>query len=191
MNIDKNKSNEQITIKLLDQKDWKIVKEISVVSTNQFGVEITIGVIIYDRQITSDYKLNDDPEPNQIKRLIDYPKQELFINDELDELILNAVKSKFPKSFMISHQVLWDSDEKRFDYFLKRPCEKAMLEIRPVFSSIDLYNIKGKTFPVFNKEINIYQDFTLESIKFHFFTANCDFERSGSLITELNRIVFK
>ena len=84
MNIDKNKSNEQITIKLLDQKDWKIVKEISVVSTNQFGVEITIGVIIYDRQITSDYKLNDDPEPNQIKRLLDYPKQELFTNDELD-----------------------------------------------------------------------------------------------------------
>ncbi|WP_255680893.1 MULTISPECIES: hypothetical protein [Flavobacteriales] len=39
MNTDKNKSNEQITIKLLDQKDWKIVKEISVVSTNQFGVE--------------------------------------------------------------------------------------------------------------------------------------------------------
>ena len=191
MNIDKNKSNEQITIKLLDQKDWKIVKEISVVSTNQFGVEITIGVIIYDRQITSDYKLNDDPEPNQIKRLIDYPKQELFINDELDELILNAVKSKFPKSFMISHQVLWDSDEKRFDYLLKRPSEKAILEIRPDFSNIDIYSLSGKTYPVFKKEINIYQDFTLKNIKSLFFTANGDFERRETLITELYKVVFK
>lgn len=191
MNIDKNKSNEQITIKLLDQKDWKIVKEISVVSTNQFGVEITIGVIIYDRQITSDYKLNDDPEPNQIKRLLDYPKQELFTNDELDELILSAVKSKFPKSFVRSHQVLWDSDKKRYDYLLKRPSEKAFLEIRPDFSSIDIYSLNGKTFTVFNKEINIYQDFTLESIKSHFFTVNCDFERRESLITELYKIIFK
>ena len=191
MNIDKNKSNEQITIKLLDQKDWKIVKEISVVSTNQFGVEITIGVIIYDRQITSDYKLNDDPEPNQIKRLLDYPKQELFTNDELDELILNAVKSKFPKSFIRSHQVLWDCDKKRYDYLLKRPSEKAFLEIRPDFSSIDIYSLNGKTFTVFNKEINIYQDFTLESIKSHFFTVNCDFERRESLITELYKIIFK
>ena len=191
MNTDKNKSNEQITIKLLDQKDWKIVKEISVVSTNQFGVEIIIGVIIYDRQITSDYKLNDDPEPNQIKRLLDYPKQELFTNDELDELILSAVKSKFPKSFVRSHQVLWDSDKKRYDYLLKRPSEKAFLEIRPDFSSIDIYSLNGKTFTVFNKEINIYQDFTLESIKSHFFTVNCDFERRESLITELYKIIFK
>ena len=191
MNTDKNKSNEQITIKLLDQKDWKIVKEVSLVSTNQFGVEIIIGVIIYDRQITSDYKLNDDPEPNQIKRLLDYPKQELFTNDELDELILSAVKSKFPKSFVRSHQVLWDSDKKRYDYLLKRPSEKAFLEIRPDFSSIDIYSLNGKTFTVFNKEINIYQDFTLESIKSHFFTVNCDFERRESLITELYKIIFK
>lgn len=186
-----NKLPEQVTIKFLDQKDWKIVKEISVVSTNQFGVEITIGVIIYDRQITSDYKLNNDPEPNQIKKLLDYPKQELFTNDELDELILNAVKSKFPKSFMRSHQVLWVSDEKRFDYLLKRPSEKAILEIRPDFSNIDIYSLSGKTYPVFKKEMNIYQDFTLESIKSLFFTANCDFERRETLITELYKVVFK
>ena len=191
MSAIKNKLNEHITIKLLDQEEWKIVKEINVVSTNQYGVEIIIGVIIYDRGITQDYKLNDDPEPNQIKRLIDYPKQDLFTHDELDELILNAVKNKFPKSSVRSYQVLWDSDEKRFNYLLKRPSEKAFLEIRPDFSSIDLYNLKGKTFPVFYKEINIYQDFTLESIKSHFFTANCDFERSESIITELNKIVFK
>lgn len=191
MSAIKNKLNEHITIKLLDQEEWKIVKEINVVSTNQYGVEIIIGVIIYDRGITQDYKLNDDPEPNQIKRLIDYPKQDLFTHDELDELILNAVKNKFPKSSVRSYQVLWDSDEKRFNYLLKRPSEKAILEIRPDFSSIDLYNLKGKTFPVFYKEINIYQDFTLESIKSHFFTANCDFERSESIITELNKIVFK
>lgn len=183
--------NEHITIKFLDQEDWKILKEISIVSTNQYGVEITIGVIIYDRQITSDYKLKEDPEPNQIKRLLDYPKQELFTNDELDELILNAVKSKFPKSFIRSHQVLWDSDEKRFDYLLKRPSEKAILEIRPDFSNIDIYTLSGKTYPLFKKEINIYQDFTLESIKSHFFTANCDFERRENLITELYKVVFK
>ena len=40
-------------------------------------------------------------------------------------------------------------------------------------------------------QINIYQDFTLESIKSHFFTANCDFERRESLITELYKIIFK
>lgn len=186
-----SKLPEQVTIKLLNQEDWKIVKEISLVSTNQFGVEITIGVIIYDRQITSDYKLNDDPEPNQIKRLLDYPKQELFTNDELDELILNAVKSKFPKSFIRNHQVLWDSDVKRFDYLLKRPSEKAILEVRPDFSNVNIYSLRDRSFPCFYKEVRIYQDYTLQSIRSHFFTTNCDFERSENFIADLNNIVFK
>lgn len=186
-----NKTNNHVTIKLLDQENWKIVKEVNIVSTSQYGVEITIGVIIYDRKITSDYKLNDDPEPNQIKRLLTYPKQDLFTHDELDELILNAVKSKFPKSFVRSYQVLWDSDEKRFNYLLKRPSEKAILEVRPDFSNVDIYSLRDRSFPCFYKEVNIYQEYTLESIRSNFFTTNCDFERSKDFIADLNKIVFK
>lgn len=187
----KNELNAQTSINFLDQEDWKIVKEINIISTNQYGVEISIGTIVYNREITDDYKLKEDPEPNQFKRLLNYPKQELFTHDDIDELILSAVKSKFPKSYIMSHQIFWDSDEKRFEHLLKRPKETAVLEIRPNFSGIDIYSLAGKSFPVFRKEINIYQDFTLESIKSHFFTANCDFDKRESLIPELYKIVFK
>jgi hypothetical protein len=153
--------------------------------------KITIGAIIYDRKITDDYKLNKDTEPNEIKRLIDYPRQDLFTVDEIDELILNAIKNKFPKSFVRNYQVIFDSDEKSFNYLLKRPFEKAIIEVRPDFADIDTYSLAGKSFPRFYKEINIYQDFTLDSIKSHFFRTNCDFERSEELIKNLKEIDFK
>ena len=178
-------------INLLERDNWRIVKEINIISTNQYGVEIVIGAIIYDRKITNDYKLNDDPETNQIKRLLDYPRQDLFTVDEIDDLILNAIKSKFPKSFVKNYQVIFDSDEKSFNYLLKRPSEKATIEIRPDFSNVDIYNLTEKTFPVFQKEINIYQEFTLESIKSHYFRTNCNFERRENLISELYNIEFK
>lgn len=177
--------------KALEIEKWRIFKEVNVVSANQYGVEITIGAIIYDRKITNDYKLNEDTEPNKIKRLIDHPKQDLFTVDEIDELILNAIKDKFPKSFVKSYQVIFDSDEKSFNYLLKRPFEKAIIKISPDFADIDIYSLAGKSIPHFYKEINIYQDFTLDSIKSHVFRTNCNFERSEELIKNLKEIDFK
>lgn len=177
--------------KLLEQERWRIVKEINIVSINQYEVDVVIGVIIYNRKLTSDYKLNDDPEPDLIKRRLDYPRQDLFTVDEMDELILNAIKTRFPKSFVRNYQVIFDSPEKSFNYFLERPSEKAMIEISPDFSDVDIYNSTEKKFPIFKREINIYQSFTLASIKSHFFKTTCNFERRDDLIKELYKIEFQ
>ena len=177
-------------IELLEQTKWGIIKEINIVSKNQYGEEITIGFIIYKRNITDDYKLNDDPEQDPIKRLLDYPKQSLFSVDELDELILSSVQRKFPKSFVRNYQVVFDSDQRQYDYILKRHFEKAALEVRPDFSNLNIFNTTKKTFPGFYREINIYQDFTQKSIQSIFLTANCNFERSEEIINKLKQIEF-
>ena len=45
------------TIKMLEFEDWKIMKEIHIVSHNSYDQEIVIGVIDYLRNIQTDYYL--------------------------------------------------------------------------------------------------------------------------------------
>ena len=97
-------------IKMLDFKDWKIMKEIHIVSHNSYDQEIVIGVIAYLRTIQTDYYLTKDPEPNEFLRLLHYPKQELFPQDYLDEIIFNSIKDKYPKSFIRNTEISFDSD---------------------------------------------------------------------------------
>ena len=177
-------------IKILDLTEWKIIKEINIVSKNNYEAEIIIGKIYYKRNITKDYKLGDDPEPDRIIKLLNYPQQELFSHDESDELILSSVKERYPKSFIRSYQVTFSADLERFEYAIRRPKEIATMHIRPDFSNIDYTTLAGKTFSSFDKEVNVYQEFTRESIQSLFFSSLCDFARHEDIVKKLEDIVF-
>ncbi len=178
------------SIKLLDFNDWKIMKEIHIVSQNSYDQEIVIGVIAYLRKIQKDYYLKDDPEPNQFLKLLNYPKQELFPKDNLDEIILNSIKDKYPKSFVRNTQISFDSDLEKIKIITQVPKQIATIEVRPNFSQIDLSKILGQSFNVFYKSVNIYQHFLADSIKGLYFTGNCDFENREETIKQLFEIEF-
>lgn len=52
---------------MLEFEDWKIMKEIHIVSHNSYDQEIVIGVIDYLRNIQTDYYLKKDTEPKVLK----------------------------------------------------------------------------------------------------------------------------
>lgn len=177
-------------MKLLELDDWKIVKQINIISKNSYAVDIAIGQIFYEREINDDYKYNDESNEHRITQLINYPKQSCFPNDEIDEMILDSIKDKYPDSFITNYQIIFDSDSERIIHFINRPKEEAYLEVRPDFSQIDLNTLYGQEIEIFRRKVNIYQDFTLESIRNQYFIGYCDYFEHKSVFNKLDKIKF-
>jgi hypothetical protein len=175
-------------IKMLDFKDWKILKEINIVSMNSYGQELVIGKLLYLREVRKDYYLKEDTEENELLRLLQYPKQELFPHDELDEILLNSIKTQFPNSTVFNSTVSFNSDLKKIETIAKVPKHPATLEVRPDFSQVDVSKLIGKDLNVFIKQINIYQYFTQESITGKYFTGVCDYNRHEEIYNKLETI---
>lgn len=175
---------------MLDFQDWKIMKEISIVSNNSYEQEIVIGVIGYLRKVQRDYYLQEDPEENKFLRLLNYPKQELFPQDTIDDIILNAVKDQYPKSFVRNTQISFNSDLEKIKIITQVPKQNAKLEVRPNFSQVDLSTLVGKELNFFIKDINIYQHFTSDSIKGKYFTGICDFQSQTDVYKKLDQVEF-
>lgn len=178
-------------VKMLDFSDWRILKEINIVSKTNYDQEIVIGTILYERNISKDYYLKDDNEPNSFLRLLNYPKQDLFPTDLLDEIIFNAIKEKFPKSFVKNYEIAFSSDLEMINRIQSKPYEQTTLEIRPNFSQIDLNLLTTKSFNFPIIAIKIYQDFTKESIKGHYFMGICDYKDHTETFDKIIKIEFK
>ena len=84
---------------MLDFQDRRILKEIIIVSKTNYDQEIVIGRILYERNISKEYYLKDDVEPNDFLRLLNHPKQELFPKDIVDDIIFDAVREKVSQIF--------------------------------------------------------------------------------------------
>ncbi len=178
------------TIQMLDFQEWKIMKEIHIISQNSYDREIVIGRIVYLREVQNDYYLEKDSEPNEFLRLLNYPKQELFPQDLIDEIILNAVKEQFPKSLVRNTQISFDSDLEKIKIITQVPKQTAIFEVRPDFSQVDLSTLVGKQLNIFIKNINIYQHFTTDSIKGKYFTGICDFHNQKDIYKKLDEVEF-
>jgi|TARA_B100000745_G_C19920257_1_gene309293 hypothetical protein len=177
-------------IKMLDFQEWKILKEIHLVSMNSHQQEIIIGVIGYLRKVKQDYHLQEDTEENEFLRLLNYPKQELFPKDEIDEIILTAVQDQFPKSFVRNTQISFDSDLEKIKIITQVPKQTARLEVRPNFTQVDLSTLVGQNLNFFMKDIHIYQHFTQDSIKGKYFTGVCDFDKQDEVYGKLDQVEF-
>jgi len=175
---------------MLDFPDWKIMKEINIVSQNSYGQEIVIGVIAYLRNIHRDYYLQQDTEPDKFLRLLEYPKQELFPKDFLDDIILNAIKENYPKSYVRNSEISFDSDLEKIKIITKVPSQVGKLEVRPNFTNVNLSKLVGEKFNFLIKDLNIYQHFTVDSIKGKYFTGICDYEKQEEVYEGINEIEF-
>lgn len=175
---------------MLEFPDWRILKEINIVSKTSYNQEIVIGKILYEREITKDYCLGEDQEENQIIKLLNYPKQELFPVDKLDTIILDSIKELYPNSFVRNSEVAFTSDLEYIKRVQSRSHEKATLEVRPNFSQVDLRSLVGKQLNFFIEDINIYQDFTRESIQGLYFRGRCDYSDYESTFEALRSITF-
>jgi len=151
-------------IEFLPIEEMRIVKQI-IVMTHSNDRDISLGYILYERKFTEEYKLKETPEEERdFSYYLEYPKQDTFPNDNIDDLILQAFRNQYPKSILRNHSVLCNIDVRNIETLKNRPVEQFFLEITPDFSGTDIYSLAGKSFDIYQKEINLYADFKIGTI---------------------------
>ncbi|PDP68417.1 hypothetical protein [Prevotella intermedia] len=175
-----------VRIKLLDSKDWLIMKEIYIVSQKFQNQEI--GVIRYLRKVDGEYKMKEDTEIDMFLKCLDYPKLELFPEDDLDKIILTSIKDQFSGSYVQNRLLLFDTDRDMINT-IKNPRQTAVFDVMPFWEQNDLAK-NGSGFEIFRKEINIYQYYTGESIKNNRFIGYCEFNSCQDTYERLDKIKF-
>ncbi|WP_158974286.1 hypothetical protein [Cellulophaga sp. L1A9] len=179
------------TISVLSVNEMKIIKQVNLVIQNRNKIDITAGIILYEREFSETYTFEEKKKDEKdFFHFSTYPKQEDYPNDHLDSLILETIKTDFPKAQFKSNLLFSSSDVEHYDNLTKRPFEKAELNCIPDFSGIDLSRLPTTTFKGFRKEINIYVDGSSEVIKNRIFKGYCDFRNHEQIYDRLDAIKF-
>lgn len=182
----------RITVTILPTSEMKIIKQINLVSPNCNGIDVTVGIILYEREFSETYKFKEkSEEENNTLNLTRKTKQEDYPNDDLDLRILEAVKLDFPKAQLNSDLLFSTSHVEHYNNLAKRPSEKAELTFIPDFSGINLESLSRKSFEAFRKQINIYAHGNTELIKNRMFRGYCDLENHEIFYERLNKINFR
>lgn len=120
-------------IEWLEENEMKILKQIIIIS----GVQNELGSIIYTRPLTDNYnfkkkKEDDEKEKNLFGNSFqEYPKQENYPYDKLDEIILSSVRKDYPNSFCRNHSILLDVDKNIISKIKNRSVLKSYIFFRP------------------------------------------------------------
>lgn len=173
------------TITILPLDKMRVLKQVIILKN-----DISIGYILYERKLSPDYKFVETPEDEKdFNYYFEYPKQESFPKDNLDDIILQTIRNKYPKSITYNHSIICNVDEDKIKTLKNRATEKGSIQITPDFSKVDLSTLAGQQFEQYYIDVNIYADFRLEDIKNLFFYGNYDMD-DDFIINELRKIEF-
>ena len=103
-------------LKLLDSSEFKVLKQITLISDRP-NSEYEIGTILYSRPLTPTYNFKkqeqEDRTTTPMQRLLqEYPNKKKYPHDRIDEIIFDAIKSRFPKSGLRNSTILFNIDRK-------------------------------------------------------------------------------
>lgn len=179
------------TITVLPVNEMKIIKQINLVIQNRNEIDITAGIILYEREFSEIYKFKEKPEEeNDFFHFINYPKQEDYPSDELDSRILKAINLDFPRAQIKSDLLFSSSDVEHYKNITTRPFEKAELTFVPDFSGMNLNLLPRKSFTGFSKHITIYLNGSTEMIRDRIFKGLCPYENHLEFYDQLDEIKF-
>lgn len=94
---------ETIKIKVLPLSQWKILKKIILYDENN----VNFGCIAYTRSI--------DQSVNNYMEIMNNIFSGNYPPDDMAELILDAIKGRYPKSKVMSDTILFDVDQNKID----------------------------------------------------------------------------
>jgi Mor family transcriptional regulator len=177
-------------ITVLPESELRILKQIFIVTESRHKNDISIGYILYERKFAEGYTLKETPiEERDFKYYLEYPRQDSFPKDNVDDLILQSVRNSYPKSIVKNHSIVCNVDKEKIDLFRKRPVEKSFIKITPDFSNTDFRVLAGKQFKYAQKELNIYADYNLEEITNLSFFGSYNYN-DNLILDKFNEVIF-
>ncbi len=171
---------ETTTIKWLDVSELRILKQIILVSDRNNN-EVELGSLFYTRPLSEDYSLikqqqDDEKTADTLSKFLqEYPKQKNYPEDEIDVMILNAIKRQYPKSIVRNDTIFFNVDIEKLRILKNRNVIKSTIYFSPEFSHIsNIHEYVGKEFKAPEIDIAIYSYYNPESLQGQLFYANYD-----------------
>jgi hypothetical protein len=178
------------SISILPIEEIRIIKQVFIISELECNKEYTIGYILYERQLSQDYRFKETSmEERVFSYYLEYPKQDNYPVDEIDMIILHAIKNSFPKSYVRNHSLICNVEKEHIRFLQNRPTEKGVITITPDFSMMDITNIKLSNFSGLEMKILIYTNFKKGNIINTYFQGYYDLNRP-EILDRLNEIKF-
>ncbi len=182
--------NEIKTISVLPMEEIRVIKQIMLISEFANNREYSIGYILYERKLTDNYKFKETPkEKKDFSDYLEYPRQDSYPNDNVDEIILQSIRNTFPKSTLRNYSLICNVDIDRVKILQNRPIEQSEITFTPDFSQVDIYELAGKSFNGLRKPVKIYSDFTKESIQNLYFQGYYNLE-DREILNKIDKIDF-
>ncbi len=180
--------NQTITLRPIDE--MRIIKQIFLIYESGSKQDLSIGYIMYQRRFSDNYKFKETPkEQKDFSYYLDFPKQEMYPHDDVDETIFQAIKNTYLKSRLINFSLIFNVDSEKVTRLQNRTFEQSEIIFRPSISPFDFERYVGQHFPVLRKQIKIYQDYTKESIQNIAFLGLYDLQ-DKSILDKINNIEF-
>lgn len=178
------------TISILPMEEIRVIKQIMIISEFANNREYSIGYILYERKLSDTYKFKETPkEQRDFSYYLEYPRQDSYPNDNLDDIILQSVRNTFPKSTLRNYSLICNVDRDRIQMFQNRQFEQSEIAFTPDFSQIDIYELIGQSYSGLRKPIKIYNDFTKESIQNLYFQGYYNLG-DKQILNKIDKIVF-
>lgn len=187
---------EERILKWLDENEMRILKQIIIVSDRQNG-ETEIGSIVYTRPLSPTYNLSKQKEEykkaeNSLDRLFhEYPKQENYPVDRIDEIILTSVKKSYPKSIVRNDKILFNVDLEKLKRIKNKNVLNSSIYFAQEFSNITNFSeFAGKEFKALKIDIKIYSYYRAEYLDGQIFYANYNIQEQN-ILNDLKTVIFE
>lgn len=154
------------SISFLPIEDMRILKQIIIVSDFPRDREISVGYIVYERRISDKYKFKKaDEKRTEFIYLENFPKQDLYPHDYVDDIILQAVQNQYPKSVVRNDHLLFNVDQEKIIRLKNRETVKSQISFTPNFLNFDIFSDERRSFDGLIMPVSIFNDFALDYIR--------------------------
>lgn len=182
--------NTQRKITILPTDEMRIIKQIIIISDLNDNTNKQIGHILYERKLSSDYKFIETPKDKKdFSYYLEYPKQESFPNDNIDDVFLQSVRNLYPNSIVKNHSLISNVDIDKIESLKKQKIEESAFQITPDFITPNIFSLAGREFEQTYFKVNLYKNINTEEISNIVFYGYYNID-NNQIIEKINDIKF-
>lgn len=177
--------------RILRPEESRIVKQVILVNEHAKHGTIKAGYFFYDRIITPKYDcIPLNKTTDNISHLFNDRPEEDFPVDEIDTIILDAVKANYPKSFVRSFKIVSTFGIIKIESLkIKRKILPGIISFTPNFEDVDLEFWEDEEIKEINRSLVIYEDQGLDILNYIQFHPEYPIT-NNALYEEIKRIRF-
>ena len=185
------------TITSLEPNEFRILKHIQISTDAKFNGYPNLS-IIYKRKFSDDYKFSQPkPEENTAKNRIirlmnEYPKQENYPNDRIDEIILKSIMDVYPNTSLRNELIVFNVDLEKIDRIKNGDSNKGTIIFSPTLADYtNLTKYAGRSFSSPEIEFTVFNKGLIKNVTTVNFMARYLFPDEENLLDRIKEIEFE